>query len=88
MHSTSANTVKGNDSVKIEEKFNKRDAKLIAVQPASIHTGAQYALGIKLEFFTLPSDDDMRTLSMHMTPDEALEMAEGLIAAARRATRA
>lgn len=71
--------------MKIEEKFNKRTAELIEVQPASIHAGPTHALGIKLEFFTLPGNADMRTISMYLTPDEALEMAGGLIAAARRA---
>lgn len=70
--------------MKIEEKFNKRTADLIEVQPPAINAGPGYSLGIKLEFFTMPGNDDRRTLSMHMTPAEALEMAEGLISAARR----
>ena len=71
--------------MKIEEKFNKRDAKLIEVQPPSVKTGMGLALGIRLEFFTLPGDADMRTLKMHLTPDEALLMAELLISGARNA---
>lgn len=73
--------------MKIEEKFNKRSANLIEVQPPTVHTGAAYALGIRLTFYPVVSDPDRRTLAMHLTPDEALEMAEGLIAAARRAQR-
>lgn len=70
--------------MKIEEKFNKRSADLIAVQQPCITTGAGLALGIKLEFFTTQEVDDLRTLSMRMTPYEALQLAENLINAARR----
>jgi hypothetical protein len=73
--------------VKVEEKFNRRDAKLIEVQMPSINTGPQCALGIRAEFFTMPEDEDRRTLSVHLSPDEALELAEGLISAARRVRR-
>ena len=69
--------------MKIEEKFNKRDAKLIEVQQPCVNSGARYALGIKVEFFTLQGSDDPRTLSMHLTPAEALQLAEELISAAR-----
>lgn len=70
--------------MKIEEKFNKRSADLIAVQQPSISVGTAFALDIKLKFFTAPGVDDLRTLSMHMTPYEALQLAESLINAARR----
>lgn len=73
--------------MKIEEKFNKRDAKLIEVQPPTHHVGPHYALGIRLTFYTLAGSDDMRTIAMHLTPDEALQMAEGLIASVRQAQR-
>jgi hypothetical protein len=74
--------------MRIEEKFNKRTAELIEVQPPSFHAGPNFsALGIKATFFQLPGSDDTRTLSVHMTPDEALLLAENLIAAARRARR-
>jgi hypothetical protein len=48
--------------MKIEEKFNIRSADLIEVQPASVHAGPQYALGIRLTFYTMPGDPDRRTL--------------------------
>jgi len=71
--------------MKIEEKFNKRDAKLIEVQSPSVTTGRHLALGISLAFHTLPGSDDPRALRMHLTPDEALHLAELLISAVRKA---
>jgi hypothetical protein len=69
--------------MKVEEKFNLRDAKLIECQTPFVASGPMYALGIKVEFFTYPDDDDRRTLSMHLTPHEALKFAEDLLSAAR-----
>lgn len=69
--------------MRIEEKFNKRDAKLIECQPPFVHSGSQYALGIVVKFFTNPDDADDRNLSMHLTPHEALKFAEDLLSAAR-----
>lgn len=66
--------------MRIEERFNKRAAELVEVQPPTIQTGVELALGIKLTFYQLPGDDnDGRTLAMHMTPREALTMAQRLI---------
>lgn len=71
--------------MKIEEKFNKRTAGLVEVQPPSVFTGSvNSALGIRLMFFRVPGSDDQSTLSMHMTPAEALQFAETLVSAARR----
>lgn len=69
--------------MRIQEKFNLRDAKLIECQSPFIASGPMYALGIKVEFFTHPDDDDRRTLSLHLTPQEALKFAEDLLRAAR-----
>ena len=74
--------------MKIEEKFNKRSADLIDVQLPSVRLRPDEAeLGIKLEFFTAQGSNDQRTISMHMTPDEALEMMGLLVDAIRRAKR-
>jgi len=68
----------------IQKKFNKRSADLIEVQPPSMRTGKFHsALGIRAEFFGLPGSDE-GTISMHMTPDEALDLAARLIQAARQ----
>jgi hypothetical protein len=69
--------------VKIDEKFNKRGTNLIEVQPPSIRGGSQYALGMVAEFFRLPGGDDHSSIKLHMTPGEALHLAEELIKAAR-----
>lgn len=69
--------------MKIEEKFNKRHADLIEVQSPSFQYGRHLSHGIKVQFSVAPWGEDFRTISMHLTPDEALRMAEGLIAAAR-----
>jgi hypothetical protein len=74
--------------MKIEEKFNKRSADLVEVQLPSVHLSPFEAeLGIKLKFFTLRGSDDLRTLAMHMTPDEGLEMVALLVDALRRVKR-
>lgn len=74
--------------MKIEEKFNKRSADLIDVQLPSVNLKPHEAdLGIKLEFFTAQGSDDMRTLAMHMTPDEALSMVALLVDAIQRQKR-
>lgn len=70
--------------MKIEEKFNKRAPNLVTVQMPSVHAGPQYAEGIKLTFYRDASDPDRSTIAMHLTPYEALQMAEDLINAARR----
>lgn len=73
--------------MKIEEKFNKRSAKLIDVQtPLVVHAGGGMALGIKLT--ATPERDagsigSGEQLCIHMTPAEALELAQQLINAAR-----
>lgn len=69
--------------MKIEEKFNRKHAKLVEVQFPSILTGGGLAEGIKLTFDRTVNDPDPSRISMHMTPDEALLLAQLLISAAR-----
>lgn len=74
--------------MKIEEKFNRRSADLIEVQHPTAHVGSNDAdLGIKLIFATMPGNDDLRTIAMHLTVDDALQLAQELIASARRVRR-
>lgn len=69
--------------MRVEEKFNKRAADLVECQQPHVTSGACFTLGIKLE--CVPVDyTDGRTLSIHLTPDEALSLARELIAAAQR----
>jgi hypothetical protein len=73
--------------MKIEEKFNKRSAELLEVQKPVIHVGPNHSdEGIKVTFYQM-SGEDGRTLAQHMKPDEALEYAQSLIAAALQARR-
>jgi len=76
--------------MKVEEKFNRRAAPLIDCQPAVVDAGAGLALGVRVRIY--PGNEsggvmDGRTLSMHLTPDEALEFAQNLVAAARERIR-
>lgn len=71
--------------MKIEKNFNLRTAELVDVQMPTVSTKGDLALGIKLQFFRQPTDIEMSRLSMHMTPDEALELACQLIWASRTA---
>ncbi|OHV78270.1 hypothetical protein [Rhizobium sp. LCM 4573] len=71
--------------MRVEERFNKKSAPLLeCVQPHVVHRRG-FALGIKVEFYQAGDNCDGRTLSVHLTPQEALKMAEDLIAQSRRA---
>jgi hypothetical protein len=72
----------GIDTMRIEEKFNLKSAKLIECQStAAVYSGPGSALGIKVQFF--PTDyDDGRKISLHLTPREAMALAKELIGAA------
>lgn len=72
--------------MRVEERFNRRSAELIEAQQPLVDSG--FALGVRARFFTMPGSDDGRTLSVHMTPDEALAFARDLIEAARRRIKA
>lgn len=69
--------------MKIERQFNKRAMELVEVQPASISTRGDLCLGIKATFHRLAGDDDHSAISMHFTPDEALQLSIQLAIAAR-----
>ncbi|WP_219096228.1 hypothetical protein [Pseudomonas sp. UMAB-40] len=71
--------------MQVDEKFNKRVAPLIKVQPPLVDAQAGPEC-IRVRLFTSNEDggvSDNRTLSMHLTPFEALEFAQNLIAVAR-----
>jgi hypothetical protein len=67
----------------IEEKFNKRSAELVPVMPPTVRIGRKFNLGIKVEFYA--PHPDQRTISMHLTPDEAMAFASKLMDAAWKA---
>lgn len=69
--------------MKIEEKFNLKSATPIDARLSAVSTGPQYPTGVKLQFFAV-DPDDRRTISWHVTPDEALQLAAELIAAYRK----
>ena len=66
--------------MRIDEKFNKREAKLVSGS-ASVISGRAFALGVRILF--KEDTGDARALACHMTPVEALKLAEELIGAAR-----
>lgn len=73
--------------MKIEEKFNKRSAEWLEVQRPVVRTGKfEAGSGVMLTFHLMPGPDS-RTLAVDMSPDEALQMAEDMIAAARAAIK-
>ena len=67
--------------MRVEEKFNRKSAKLLEVLPV-VRTGGGLALGLKVTFYG--QETQGRTLSAHMTRDEALGLARDLVAAALR----
>lgn len=69
--------------MKIEEKFNLRSAQLVTVNSFYVNCGPQYAEGIKVTF-PAREDHDHRRIALHLNCDEALELAEALLNAARR----
>ena len=68
--------------MRVEEKFNKRAADLVECQSMHVSSGAFLALGVKIACFPVDHTDG-RTLSIHLTPDEALTLARELIGAAQ-----
>lgn len=69
--------------MKIEERFNLRSAQLVETQAPAVSTGGGLALGIRVCFMAA-TENDYRSLAMHLTPDEALQFASKLIDAARK----
>lgn len=67
--------------MQIEEKFNRARAAVIDV--SSPHVSLTTEARIKCEFFAAAGLQDPRSLSMFMTPAEALELAEHLVHQAR-----
>ena len=68
--------------MKLEEKFNRRDAKLLQ-SGWYLNHGPQYAARIKVSFHSM-EPDDRASLALHLNVNEALELAESLIQAARK----
>ena len=66
--------------MKIQEKFNLRDAKLVE-SSLMLTASPALALGIRV-MFTPIADGDYRNLALHLTPDEAIEFAQKLLSAA------
>lgn len=68
--------------MQIQEKFNRTRAAFIEV--SSPHVSLATEARIKCEFFPAAGGhEDPRSLSMFMTPAEALELAEHLVHQAR-----
>ncbi|WP_338924416.1 hypothetical protein V0M98_32905 (plasmid) [Pseudomonas silesiensis] len=68
--------------MKAEEKFNRKTANLLECQQPIVDSGGGLALGVRVRVFMVPGPD-CKTLSLHLTPDEALRMAEDLVREAR-----
>lgn len=68
--------------MKVEEKFNKRSAEFVETLLPIVHVGPQYAEGIKVTFHA--RHPEYRSLAMHMTPAEALDIAAALLLAVKR----
>ena len=72
--------------MKVERNFNKRAAQLIDVQQPHVAHGKGDPLGIGVTLFTAPAQDnrdEVGSLRMHLTPEEALTFGSDLIAEAR-----
>ncbi|WP_274644033.1 hypothetical protein [Pseudomonas serbica] len=68
--------------MKAEEKFNRKTAALLECQQPVVDSGGGLALGVRVRVFELPGRE-AKTLSLHLTPDEALRLAEDLVREAR-----
>ena len=68
--------------MRVDEKFNKKSATLLECQQPQVNSGGGLALGMQIQLFMQPGSDN-RTLSIHLTPDEALKLAEDLVREAR-----
>ena len=70
--------------MKAEEKFNKKSAVLLECQAPEVHSGPPLPLGVRIRVYTLPGPD-ARSLSLNLSPVEALKLAEDLVREARSA---
>lgn len=69
--------------MRIDEKFNKREAAQVEVVPPIIHHGPPYELGVRVTLHAT-HDTGKGKLAMNMTAFEALEFAAELVTAATR----
>lgn len=68
--------------MRAEEKFNRKSANLLECQQPIVDSGGGMALGVRVRVFMVPGPE-AKNISLHLTPDEALRLAEDLIREAR-----
>ena len=68
--------------MRVDEKFNLQSAKLVNCAQPVVESGIGLALGLKIR---LTANDDGRGLSIHLTPEEALKLADDLVREAAEA---
>lgn len=77
----------------VDEKFNRSSkVKLVKVRTFQVQTQFNPLHSIKLRLYEAPKSDatgnTLGELKIHMTPQEALELAEALVQTARTVMRA
>lgn len=73
--------------MQVEEKFNIKSAALITTQSPLVDHSFNNPQGVRVRLYlehVADQEFDKRTLTMHLSPLEALEFAENLVHAARK----
>jgi len=68
--------------MKVDEKFNKRAAKLVDVNAVMVRASPSSPEGVEMEFFE--KHGDQRDLRVHLTPKEAIDLAMELLSKAHQ----
>jgi len=69
--------------MRVDEKFNLKSARLVECDQPVVESGVGLALGLRIR---LTDRADGRGLNIHLTPEQALKLANDLIQEATAAT--
>lgn len=62
-----------------DEKFKKRGTRLVSCQQPEVRGSVSLALGMAITIYPVVESVDDRNFAIHLTPSEALQLAEDLI---------
>lgn len=64
--------------MRADEKFKKQSAKLVSCQQPVVQSSTSLALGMSITIYPAVESVDDRNFAIHLTPQEALQLAEDL----------
>jgi hypothetical protein len=72
--------------MRVDEKFKKQSAKLISCQQPVVRGSVSLALGMSITIHPAVETVDDRNFTIHLTPQEALQLAEDLVRVVKEST--